>query len=85
MGYLYVSPGLARKWSRTQNTVSLGFSLHGARSCLRQGAGIAFDYGFEKHAFSDAYDLRLVARMYPLYEDSFLTSNSLTKGKAQNQ
>ena len=58
MGYLYVSPGRVRETTQTQSTVSRGFSLRGAQSCLHQGAKIAFDYGFEKHAFSDAFSLR---------------------------
>ena len=58
MGYPYVSPGLARDLTQTQSTVSQGSSPRGAHSCLRLGARIAFDYGYEKRAFSDASSLR---------------------------
>jgi hypothetical protein len=58
MGYLYVSPGPVREVTQTQSTVSRGFSPHGAQNYLRQEARIAFDYGFEKRAFSDASSLR---------------------------
>ena len=58
MDYLYESPGPVREVTQTQSTVSRGFSPRGAQNCLRQEAGIAFDYGFEKRAFSDASFLR---------------------------
>ena len=75
MGYLYESPGPVREVTQTQSTVSRGFSPRGAQNCLRQEAGIAFDYGFEKRAFSDASFLRLAVQMVPLFEVSFSVAN----------